>query len=107
MRLFTLGAAVLAASLCAVSPALAAPVFVDDFQDGKADGWGQTGASDVRLTSYGDNISLRVTGGATAMTSVSTAGFVQLSVAGSLAAMGLGKADACLVEAHYQKDTAS
>ncbi|MEI7573580.1 MAG: hypothetical protein WCJ52_10710 [Phenylobacterium sp.] len=99
MRLFTLGAAVLAASLCAVSPALAAPVFVDDFQDGKADGWGQTGASDVRLTSYGDNISLRVTGGATAMTSVSTAGFVQLSVAGSLAAMGLGKADACLVEA--------
>ena len=99
MRLFPLGAAVLAASLCAVAPALAAPIFIDDFQDGQADGWGATGAGDVRLTTYGDNISLRVTGGGTAATTVSTRGFVQLSVAGSLAAMGLGKADACLIEA--------
>ncbi|MDO8296581.1 MAG: hypothetical protein Q7T19_09105 [Caulobacter sp.] len=63
-----------------------------------ADGWGATGAGDVRLTTYGDNISLRVTGGATAMTAVSTRGFVQVSVAGSLAAMSLGRADACLIE---------
>ena len=99
MRLSTLAATVLAAWLCAFAPARAAPVFVDDFQDGQADGWGATGAGDVRLTTYGDNISLRLTGGATAMTTVSTRGFVQVSVAGSLAAMSLGRADACLMEA--------
>lgn len=99
MRLSALVAIMLtASSLCAVAPALAAPVFVDDFQDGQADGWGATGAGDVRLTTYGDNISLRVTGGATAATTVSTRGFVRVSVAGSLAAMGLGRDDACLIE---------
>lgn len=99
MRLSLPGAAVLAAMLCVCAPAMAAPIFVDDFQDGVAEGWGATGAGDVRLTTYGDNVSLRVTGGATAMTAVSTRGFGQVSVAGSLAAMGLGKADACLIEA--------
>ncbi len=99
MRLVIPGVAVLAAMLCVGAPALAAPVFVDDFQDGVADGWGAAGAGDVRLTSYGDNISLRVTGGATATAAVSTRGFGQVSVAGSLAAMSLSRADVCLVEA--------
>ncbi|HQR88321.1 MAG TPA: hypothetical protein PLH31_03455, partial [Caulobacter sp.] len=98
MRPIILAATALAAWLCAVAPVLAGPVFVDDFQDGKADGWSATGSGDVRLTTYGDNISLRVTGGATAATTVSTRGFVRVSVAGSLAAMGLVRTDACLIE---------
>lgn len=99
MRIRVLRAAALAATLCICAPVMAAPVFVDDFQDGQAEGWRASGAGDVRLTTYGDNISLRVTGGATAVTAVSTLGFVQVSVAGSLAAMGLGRDDTCLIEA--------
>lgn len=98
MRLFIFAATALAAWFCTVTPVLAEPIFVDDFQDGKADGWGATGSGDVRLTTYGDNISLRVTGGATAVTTVSTRGFGRVSVAGSLAAMGLARTDACLIE---------
>lgn len=108
MRIFVLAATALAAWLCAAAPVLADTVFVDDFQDGKADGWGATGSGEVRLTRYGDNISLRVTGGATAVTTLSTRGFVRVSVAGSLAALELARTDACLIEvspdagAHWQ-----
>lgn len=98
MRRPVLAATLLAVWLCGVGPALADPVFVDDFQDGKADGWRAAGSGDVRLTTYGDNVSLRVGGGATATTAVSTRGFFRVSVAGSLAATGLRPVDTCLIE---------
>lgn len=98
MRVAPLVATMLAVWLCVDTVALADPIFVDDFQDRRADGWGATGAGKVTLTSYGDNVALRVMGGAIATTSVSTRGFVQVSVSGSLAAMGLRRADACLIE---------
>ncbi|MDI1281839.1 hypothetical protein [Brevundimonas sp.] len=98
MSCLTSGMAGLAAALALASPALAGPIFVDDFQDGQADGWAATGDGDVRLTAYQDNISLRFTRRAEALTTVSTRGFGDVVVAASLAGQSLGRGDACLAE---------
>lgn len=92
------GVAGLVATLALATPALAGPIFVDDFQDGQADGWAATGDGDVRLTAYQDNISLRFTRRAEALTTVSTRGFGDVVVAASLAGQSLGRGDACLTE---------
>ena len=94
----TFGMAGLVATLALATPALAGPIFVDDFQDGQADGWAATGDGDVRLTAYQDNISLRFTRRAEALTTVSTRGFGDVVVAASLAGQSLGRGDACLAE---------
>ena len=94
----TFGMAGLVATLALATPALAGPIFVDDFQDGQADGWATTGDGDVRLTAYRDNISLRFTHRAEALTTVSTRGFGDVVVAASLAGQSLGRGDACLAE---------
>ena len=98
MRRIRLGGLVLTAALALATSALSAPIFVDDFQDGEADGWGAAGTGDVRLTTWQGNVSLRLTGGATAMTAVSTAGYGQVTVAASLAAQSLGRNYACVAE---------
>jgi len=98
MRRTGLGGFALAAALVCAAPAVAAPIFVDDFQDGRADGWGAAGAGDVRLTTYQGNVSLRFTRQASATAVVSTEGFSQVSVAASLAALSLGADDACIAE---------
>jgi len=98
MARLQVAAILLALGLCQAAPVMAAPVFVDDFQDGQADGWGAAGAGDVKLTNYQGNISLNLTGRAVAMTEVSTVGFGEVKVAASLAALGLGGKDSCLAE---------
>jgi len=99
MRRTCLGGLVLATALACATSAAAAPIFMDDFQDGQADGWGAAGAGDVRLTTYQGNVSLRFTRQASATAVVSTRGFSQVSVAASLAALSLGADDACIAEA--------
>lgn len=94
-----IGAVALATALAAATSAFAAPIFMDDFQDGQADGWGAAGAGDVRLTTYQGNVSLRLTRQASATKAVSTRGFSQVSVAVSLAGLSLGADDACIAEA--------
>lgn len=98
MSRLALGAILLTAAVALAAPALAGPIFADDFQDGQADGWGAAGAGDVRLTTFQGNVSLRLTRRAMATTSVSTRGFAQVSVAAALAGQGLGRDDACLAE---------
>lgn len=98
MSCLTSAAAGLVATLALATPALAGPIFVDDFQDGQADGWAATGDGDVRLTAYQDNVSLRFTRRAEALTTVSTRGFGDVVVAASLAGQSLGRGDACLAE---------
>lgn len=98
MSRLTFGMAGLVATLALATPALAGPILVDDFQDGQADGWAATGDGDVRLTAYQDNISLRFTRRAEALTTVSTRGFHDVAVAASLAGQSLGRGDACLAE---------
>ena len=98
MRRIWLGGVALTATLTLATSALSAPIFIDDFQDGQADGWGAAGTGDVRLTTFQDNVSLRLTGSATATTSVSTAGYGQVTIAASLAALSLGRNDACIAE---------
>jgi hypothetical protein len=88
----------LATTLAVATPALAAPIFMDDFQDGQADGWGAAGVGDVRLTTYLGNVSLRFTRQASATAAVSTRGFSQVSVAASLAGLSLGADEACIAE---------
>ncbi|MDP1631683.1 MAG: serine hydrolase [Caulobacter sp.] len=98
MSKLTLGVAALIAAFACAAPALAAPIFVDDFQDGQADGWAAAGAGDVRLTTYQGNVSLRFTRQAEAVTTVSTRGFGDVAMAASLAGQSLGRNDACLAE---------
>lgn len=98
MRRVRLGGLVLTAALTLATSALSEPIFADDFQDGQAEGWGAAGAGDVRLTTYEGNVSLRLTGGASATASVSTVGYGSVIVAASLAAQSLGRNDACVGE---------
>ncbi len=53
--------------------ASAASLFATDFQNGKAEPWAARGQGDVRLTTYARNVSLRLTGHAEAIATVSVA----------------------------------
>lgn len=80
------------------APALAAPVFVEDFESGSAAGWAPSG-EDARLTQYAGNTSLRLSGQAAAVRAISTRGFTGVSLSAAMAAADLGRDGHCQVEA--------
>jgi len=71
--------------VCAVtgacgSAAVAETLFSDDFQDGDSDGWRALGQGDVRLTTYGGNVSLRLSRRAEALVAISAEGYEAVTV---------------------------
>ncbi|MBX3431157.1 MAG: hypothetical protein KF779_16340 [Hyphomonadaceae bacterium] len=78
--------------------AWAEPIFSESFQDGDADGWAPSGG-DVRLATYADNVSLRLTRNAAVVAALSTRGHRDVVVAAAMAAGDLEGDDYCLVEA--------
>jgi len=90
----------LAAATFIINTAVASEsLFSDDFQDGNADGWKAGGDGDISLTTYRDNVSLRMTKKALAATGVKIPGPGRISIGASFAADDLEKKDACLLEA--------
>jgi len=73
-------------------------LFASDFQDSKPDGWVAVGRGDVRLSSYAENVSLRLGPGAQAITQVSTAGRADVALIAAFAAQSLGANGACVLD---------
>lgn len=94
-RLFAIA---LALGALAAGSAWAEPIYSEDFQSGRAEGWAPSGG-DARLTTYAGNVSLRLTRDAAVVASVSTLGFGDVTIAAALAANDLEGEDYCLVEA--------
>jgi hypothetical protein len=91
--------AALIALLCVgCASAQADTIFSEDFQSGKSEGWLAMGKGDVRLSTYGTNVSLKLTAGASAVTVVSTAGFSRVRLSVSFAALSLSDDDACIAD---------
>ena len=87
----------LALALAFAFPALAAPVFVEDFESGEAAAWAPSG-DDARLTQYADNTSLRLSGRSAVVRAISTRGFTGISLSAAMAATGLGPDGHCQIE---------
>ncbi len=85
-------------AILAAATLLAAPLFTEDFQDGQARGWGLSGG-EVRLTTYGDNVSMRLLGGGQALLSMTLPAAGDVIVRGAMAGQSLEAGDACLIEA--------
>ncbi|MGH6950490.1 MAG: hypothetical protein ACREH4_06440, partial [Vitreimonas sp.] len=85
------------ALLAIATPALAEPVFIEDFEDGNADGWAPSGG-DAHLTQYAGNTSLRLSGRTAAVARTSTRGFTGVTVSAAMAANSLDANEHCLVE---------
>lgn len=83
---------------CCATPAAAEPIFFDGFQDGEAGGWGAAGEGGVSLTTYQGNVSLRLEKKAAVFAAITTAGYEDVSVAGSFAASDLEPGDSCIFE---------
>jgi hypothetical protein len=79
-------------------PTAAVTLFAADFQDGNTVGWTAVGAADVRLTTYHDNISLRLAPGAAAIASFSAARYRQVVVTLAFAGQHLGDTGACIAD---------
>ena len=91
--------AALIALLCfACMSARADTIYSEDFQSGKSEGWLAMGKGEVRLSTYGTNISLKLTAGATAVKAVSTVGFSRVRLSVAFAALSLSGDDACIVD---------
>jgi len=75
------------------------PLFVEDFQDGDANGWRAGGDGAVEISSYRGNYSLRLTKRATAMISLGVEGPPEVIVSVAFAAFDLEGRDACIAEA--------
>ena len=89
----------LALAVVTVTATATESLFSEDFQDGNADGWQASGDGDISLSTYGDNISLRMTKKALAATGVAVPGAGRISIGASFAANDLEANDACLMEA--------
>lgn len=85
------------ALFAAAAPALAEPLFVEDFEDGDAHGWSPSGG-DARLTQYAGNTSLRLSGRTAVIARASTRGRTGVTVAAAMAASSLESDEHCLVE---------
>jgi hypothetical protein len=91
---------IIVAGLCMLTAPLRAETIVEeDFQDGKADGWGGTGDGDLRLTTYEKNVSMRLQKRAAAITRLSTEGYTNVTVAVSFAAVSLESNEECIADA--------
>ncbi len=94
-----------AAALLFATPAFAEPLLNEDFQDGNADGWAASGNGDVRLSDYQGNISLKLSGKASATRGLSTTGFTNVTVSFSFAALSLRGVEACIGEVSADSGT--
>ena len=90
---------VLTLAVFTVKTAANESLFSDDFQNGNADNWKAGGDGDISLTTYRDNITLRMTKKALAATGVQVPGAGRISIGASFAADDLEGKDACLLEA--------
>ncbi|MEE3241412.1 MAG: hypothetical protein VX231_10645 [Pseudomonadota bacterium] len=99
MRGLTSTILILTLAATAFTAAATESLFSDDFQDGNAEGWQASGDGDISLTTYGDNVSLRMTKKALAATGVAVPGAGRISIGASFAANDLEANDACLMEA--------
>lgn len=97
-RLLLCAAALALLTLAGAGHSFAAPVFIEDFEDGIADGWVPSGG-DARLTQYAGNTSLRLSGRTAVVRSTSTRGFTEVIIAAAMAASSLEANEYCLVEA--------
>lgn len=78
--------------------ASAEAIFANDFQSGKASAWRAGGAGEVGLSTYQDNVSLKVSAGAFAQARVDATGFERVWVSARLAGLGPPRDDQCLAE---------
>ena len=69
-----------------------------DFEDQDLRAWRLGGDGDARVTAYAGNHSLRLLGGAEAITTVGTAGYSTVSIAAAFAAYRLAPHDLCVAE---------
>ena len=97
-RLLLCAATLALLTLAGAGHSFAAPVFIEDFEDGIADGWAPSGG-DARLTQYAGNTSLRLSGRTAVVRSTSTRGFTEVTIAAAMAASSLEANEYCLVEA--------
>lgn len=98
MKTRLIRAALCAALTFAAAVANADTLFSSDFQDSTADGWRAVGPGDVRLSTYAENVSLRLAPGAQAVRQVSTSGYVGVALSVTLAAQSLGPHGACVAD---------
>ena len=99
MRVLTSIILIFTLAATTVTAAASESLFSDDFQDGNAEGWQASGDGDISLTTYGDNVSLRMTKKALAAKGVAVPGAGRISIGASFAANDLEANDACLMEA--------
>lgn len=97
-RSIVFAAALALLTLAGAGRSAAAPIFVETFEDGEADGWAPSGG-DARLTQYAGNTSLRLSGRTAVVRSTSTRGFTGVTIAAAMAASSLEANEYCLAEA--------
>lgn len=78
-------------------------IFVEDFQDGNANGWSFSGGGTNQVTSYSGNHSLRLTQTRNGVHTVSTRGYSNVSIRMEMAAQDLESVDTCRAE--YSTDS--
>lgn len=84
------------------APAMAQPLFSEDFQDGDADGWrGDAGRGDISVTEYAGNYSLRLQRNAWVATAVQVAAGQEIRISADFAAEGLEGDDSCQLETSF------
>lgn len=89
-----------AAALSATTAARAAETIVsDDFQNSSQSGWVAGEKGQIGTSAYGENVSLRLTAGASATKIIATQGYKDVSISGAFAAIDLGPHGGCLLEA--------
>ncbi|HEY1708713.1 MAG TPA: hypothetical protein VGG10_10655 [Rhizomicrobium sp.] len=94
-----LAAGLLLAGLVAMPLAARADtIMLDDFQNYGQSNWVASGKGGVGTSAYKDNVSLRLTGGATATKTLSTEGYKDVSVTVSFAGLDLGKHGGCFAD---------
>ncbi len=84
-------------------PVMADIILMDDFQDGKSDGWQALGKGDVWLTEYKKNISLYLSQSVMVVTMFPTKGYDKVAVALSFAAKSLEEGEYCIAEVSGDK----
>jgi Beta-lactamase len=97
-------AAILALGVLAAlaGPAVAQPLFADDFQDGDAAGWRAVqGRGDVRISEYAGNFSLRLQRDAWVATAVAIPAGQDIRIAVNFAAGDLEGNDSCRLEVSF------
>lgn len=89
-----------AAALSSAAAAHAAETIVsDDFQNSSPSGWVAGEKGQIGTSAYGDNVSLRMTAGASATKLISTQGYKDVAMSGAFAAIDLTTHGGCLLEA--------